>query len=210
MLSYLQLKNTHLKPNTLQSSVATFYLFLLGIGLGILSKFLDELPRGTLPFFLDILEVDRFLSRMPVWLVSALAITLFSKSPVKGAINVFLFYSSMISSYYWYSATFLGIFPYHKVRYWTILTLISPLIAYFCWYARKNNWFGNFLSIGIIATLFFYTFIKNMPFLDASSILDIITFILCLILIKRSFSKMIYLLFLGVLFSFAFSFFLST
>ncbi|MEG0550618.1 MAG: hypothetical protein RR554_05620 [Vagococcus sp.] len=208
MQSYLPSNHTHSKKFTLKEPLSILCIFFIGTGLGVLSKFLDEIPRGTLPLYLDILEIDRFLSRMSIWLLLALVITLFSKTPLKAAISVFFFYAGMIGSYYTYSATVLGIFPYHKVIYWIILTIISPFLAYLCWYTRENTRFGKILTIGVIAVMFYYTFTYKQPELSIASLLDILTFSLCLFLFKRPLNQIIYLTFISIFLSFTLSAFL--
>ncbi len=68
--------------------VSTTLLFLAGVILGVFSKMLDETASNALPFFLQVLDLGNFFSRMGVWLFLAMLISVYSKSPIRAAIHV--------------------------------------------------------------------------------------------------------------------------
>lgn len=78
--------------------------------LGVISKVLDTTSSNYLPYFLEILDLRNFFSRKGVWLFLAVIISVYSKSPIRAAINVFLFFVGMVSSYYLYTVMVAGFF----------------------------------------------------------------------------------------------------
>ena len=89
----------------------TFAILIFGIALGIVSKFFDTTASNELPFIVQYLDIRNFLGRFSIWVLIALCISLYSHSPFRAAINVFLFFLGMITSYYLYSAFIAGFFP---------------------------------------------------------------------------------------------------
>ncbi|HBI03442.1 MAG TPA: hypothetical protein DDY49_05370 [Paenibacillaceae bacterium] len=121
-------------------------LFIVGVILGVISKVLDTTPSNYLPYFLEIIDLGNFFSRMGIWISLAVAISVYSKSPVRSAINVFLFFVGMVSSYYLYTVLVAGFFPKSYMMIWIIMTCISPLFAFVCWYAKGNGIIAIFIS----------------------------------------------------------------
>ena len=121
-------------------------LFIVGVILGVISKVLDTTPSNYLPYFLEIIDLGNFFSRMGIWIFLAVVISVYSKSPVRSAINVFLFFVGMVSSYYLYTVLVAGYFPKSYMMIWIIMTCISPLFAFVCWYAKGNGIIAIFIS----------------------------------------------------------------
>ena len=67
---------------------------------------------------------------------------------------MFLFFAGMISSYYLYSALVAGFLPLNYALIWCGFTVISPLLACICWYAKGNGWVAMLISAGILGLLF--------------------------------------------------------
>lgn len=78
----------------------TFAILIFGIALGVASKFFDTTASNELPFIVQYLDIRNFLGRFSIWVLIALCISLYSHSPFRAAINVFLFFLGMITSYY--------------------------------------------------------------------------------------------------------------
>ncbi|MDQ0215808.1 hypothetical protein J2S13_002228 [Oikeobacillus pervagus] len=99
-------KNISLSRKILYSTL----LFVIGVILGVISKKLDSTASNLLPYFLEVLDLRNFLSRMGVWLFFGVLISVYNKSPVRSAINVFLFFVGMVGSYYLYTIMIAGFF----------------------------------------------------------------------------------------------------
>ena len=85
----------------------TIAIVILGIVLGVFSKYLDY-RQGYLPTFLmaldETFDLHNFFGRFSIWVMIAVCISVYSNSSIRAAINVFAFFTGMVSSYYWYSA----------------------------------------------------------------------------------------------------------
>lgn len=149
------------RPISMPLSRKIFYstsLFILGVILGVISKALDEIPSNELPYFLEILDLRNFFSRLGVWIFLAVLIAVYSKSPFRASLDVFLFFAGMVSSYYIYTIYIAGFFPKSYMMIWIIMTMLSPLLAFICWYAKGK---GN---IAIIISSVIFTFMTRQTF----------------------------------------------
>ena len=127
-------------------------IFIAGVILGVISKVLDTTPSNYLPYLLEIFDLGNFLSRIGVWIFLAVVISLYSKSPVQSAVNVFLFFAGMVGSYYLYTVLVAGFFPRSYMMIWMIMTCISPLFAFVCWYAKGKG----IIAISISSIIFVF------------------------------------------------------
>lgn len=167
----------------------TLAILLLGIALGIFSKYLDY-RQGFLPPLLqsldDALDLHNFLGRFAFWIVLAVGICVYSHSPVWAAIHVFTFFAGMVASYYWYATFVAGFFSGSYAMIWVGFTLLSPVLAFICWYAKGNGWISLILSSGIFAVLFNLTFAYGWTYFDLRSILELAALLCGWILLWRS------------------------
>ena len=134
-------------------------IFVLGICLGIGSKALDLTAVNELPYIVQILDITNFLGRFAIWIFIAACISVYSISPKRAALNVLLFFVGMVSSYYLYSTIVGGFFPKTYAMIWTGITVISPFLAYVCWYAKGNGRVAIIISGVITGVLFSQAFL---------------------------------------------------
>lgn len=138
----MKILNEIRRPINLPLSKKLLYtasIFVMGVILGVISKALDETASNLLPHFLEVLDLRNFLSRIGVWIFLAVLISVYSKSPVRSAINVFLFFVGMVGSYYLYTIRIAGFFPKSYMMIWVIMTVVSPFLAFICWYAKGKG-----------------------------------------------------------------------
>lgn len=138
----------------------SLFIFLSGVSLGVISKVLDQTPSNYFPFFLEVLDLGNFFSRIGVWLFFAIIISVYSKSPFRAAINVFLFFVGMVGSYYLYTIIFAGFFPKSYMMIWIMLTIVSPFLAFICWFAKGKGQ----LAIGISTVIMMFMFRQAFAF----------------------------------------------
>lgn len=128
--------------------INSFSIFITGVILGVISKILDETASNQLLFPLETLDLGNFFSRMGIWIFIAVIISLYSKSPIRSSINVFIFFVGMVGSYYLYTVAIAGFFPKsYMMMIWVVMTFISPFLAFVCWYARGKTRFPLFYQL---------------------------------------------------------------
>lgn len=182
----------------------TVAIMLLGVVLGVISKYLDCTASNELPFIIEYLDVTNFLGRFAIWILIAVGISVYSVSPVRAGINVFVFFVGMIASYYLYSTVVAGFFPKSYAMIWIGFTIISPILAFICWYAKGKSKVSLILSAGIIAILFNMTFLYGWIYFDIRSLLELLVFVCGLVVMKRSTIKEnIIMIVIGVALAFA-------
>ena len=168
--------------------INTIAILFLGIALGTFSKFLDfrqaELP-SVLMAIDEALDVHNFLGRFAIWVLIALCISIYSNSAIRASVNVFAFFVGMVTSYYLYSNYVAGFFPRSYAMIWFGFTIISPFLAFVCWYAKGKGKPAFMLSILILAVLFNMTFVYGWGYFEARSVLELIVFIIGLTVLRR-------------------------
>lgn len=161
-------------------------IFITGIILGLLSKILDTIPSNILPYFLEILDLNNFFSRMGVWIFLAVLISVYSASPVRSAINVFLFFAGMVGSYYLYTILVARFFPRAYMMIWIIMTCISPFIALVCWYAKGKGDVAVLLSSMIFMFLSRQAFAFGFWYFDIRYPLEFLLWIAVILVLYQS------------------------
>lgn len=165
---------------------------LLGVCLGTFSKYLDY-RQAALPGFLQqidaSLDLHNFLGTFAPWIVIAVFLSIKSPSPFQASENVFAFFAGMVASYYLYSNYVAGFFPKSYAMIWVGFTLLSPILAFFCWYAKRTGWLSIVISAGILGFLINCTLAYGMWYVDLRSALHLVTLILGILMLWRRSGK---------------------
>lgn len=178
--------------------VSSSLLFVAGVMLGLLSKLLDETASNLLPSFLQMLDLRNFFSRMGVWLFLAMLIAVYSKSPVRAAINVFVFFVGMVGSYYFYTVMAVGFFPKSYMMIWIMMTIISPFVEFVCWYARGKGLPAILISSLLVMFMSRQAFAFGFWYLDIRNILELLLWLVTIIVLYQSPKQLIKVVAVGL------------
>lgn len=172
-----------------QNLLNTTVIFILGIILGIFSKWLDSLSLyDSIPWhrFIEIIDLGNILSELPIWVLLAITISIFSESPKRASLNVFLFFLGMNISYHMYTVYMLGFNPKSYMIIWYSITLISPLLATLCWYAKKDSTIATMLRIIIFTTMMVFSFHIGWIYISLGRIVNTIFLIITVIVLWKN------------------------
>lgn len=174
-------------------------LLIIGIILGVISKVLDTTPSNYLPYFLQILDLGNFFSGMGIWLFLAVVISVYSKTPIRSAINVFLFFTGMVGSYYLYTVLVAGFFPKSYMMIWIFMTCISPFLAFVCWYAKGKGIIAITISSIIFMFMSRQAFSFGFWYFDIRYILEFILWIATIFVLYQSPKQIFQVVSIGLL-----------
>ena len=199
MIQFLNDIRKPIKTSLSRKFLYSTLLLIIGVILGVISKVLDTTPSNYLPYFLRILDLRNFFSGMGIWLYLAVVISVYSKTPIRSAINVFLFFTGMVGSYYLYTVLVAGFFPKSYMMIGIFMTCISPFLAFICWYAKGKG------IIAIAISSFIFMFISRQAFsfgfwyFDIRYILEFILWIATIFVLYQSPKQIIQVVFIGLL-----------
>lgn len=160
--------------------IYSLLILLLGIILGVFSKWLDNLTiydEIWWQHIIGILDLRNVFSYVGIWIFLAVTISVFSKTPLRAGLNVFLFFIGMTVSYHLYTIMFSGFNPKSYMMIWYGITAITPILAFICWYAKGNKKISIIISSVILAVMLKESFSVGIWYFYFKSIIDIILFL---------------------------------
>ena len=186
--------------------INTFIVLVFGIVLGIFSKWLDNTPLNDSimwkRFLLGYLDLGNVFSMIGIWLLIALCISIYSATPLRASINVFIFFLGMNISYHIYTIIFAGFNPMNYMMIWYFLTLFSPILAFICWYSKGAGIIPVIINTCIIEIMILCCFGIGIWYFDFTSIINTIIFIITLIILYNTPHKSIITLIGGLVIAF--------
>ena len=153
-----------------------------GVLLGVFQKYIDG--GVEMPQIFQTLDIVNYFGRFAVWLLLGTVISVYSSTPVRASVNTFLFFISMVSAYYFYCNFISGFLPTSYMMIWIVLSFVSPLIAYICWYAKGKGVIAVAISAVILGVIFSQAFLITQGFY-VTHILEVLTWAGALIVLRR-------------------------
>ena len=145
------------KPDCSQSTqskvLASAAIFIFGVLLGVFQKWIDSTGGEGLPYFILRWDPVNYFGRLAVWILLAVIIAVFSKTPLRASINDFLFFIGMVGGYYVYCNFVLGFLPVSYMMIWVAFSFAAFFMAYVCWYAKGEGLPAVIITGGIWGVL---------------------------------------------------------
>lgn len=124
----------------MKSILKPHWMFILGLGLGIISRLLDIYAEN----------LGEIFSQMAIWILLGTIISIYSKTKKQAMFNMLPFCIGMLITYYITAIITKGVYSNIYIIGWTIFALCSPIFAYFTWMTKEKGIFSKITSVGII------------------------------------------------------------
>ena len=164
-------------------------IVVLGLLLGTIAKMTDSIS-----------VIGEIGTELGVWVFLATLIAVYSRYPVSAAVNVLVFFLSMLCSYYLYGQFILGFFPSAYFMGWLIIALLSPIAGFFIWFSKGRGMPSILIAALPISLLFslgypaFYTY-------DITLILTLLFGAVLTIILSKTAKQRIILFCISILFA---------
>ena len=155
-------------------------ILLFGIALGVFSKWLDNMGINDAIWWqhiLGIIDLRNVFSEFAIWLLIALAISVYSGSALRAGLNVFLFFAGMCISYHLYTIVFAGFNPQRYMMIWYGFTLLSPALAFICWYGKGETIVSLIIDILILEVMMSVCFAIGFLYFAVTRIINVVIFL---------------------------------
>ena len=111
----------------------------------------------------------------------------------------------MCAAYHLYTVLFAGFNPSSYMLIWSGITLLSPLLAVFCWYAKGNGAVPVIIDTAIIAVFALSCFSIGLIYISLRGILYLLVFVAACAVLYRDQKQMLISLAAGFLLAFLIS-----
>lgn len=125
-------------------------------------------------------------------------IAVLSKSSKRAALNVFIFFIGMNSSYHIYTIYVCGFNPKSYMIIWYTITFLSPLLTIFCWYAKKDSKFSMISRVCIFTTMMIFVFYLGWIYISFGRIFNFIFLTMLIVILWKGLKEITLNLLLAV------------
>ena len=160
--------------------------FVLGMILGITSKYLDTVAVDESWMTTVLHSLGNLFTRLGIWVWIATLVAAYSRTLRRAAINTFVFFIGMLLSYYIYSAYLFGFFPTSYFIRWGGIALVSPLLAAVVWKAKNNERLAMILSALPMGLMLSLSLSIGFFYVDLTHVEELIMYVfLCAVFYKN-------------------------
>ena len=183
MIKYLNnIRQPQTKLSAKSKTLISIGIALAGLLLGVFQKYIDG--GVEMPQIFQSLDIVNYFGRLGVWILLGTVISVYAGTPLRASLNTFLFFISMVSGYYLYCNLVSGFLPTSYMMIWIVLSAVSPLLAYICWYAKGKGAVAVAISALILGISFSQAFLITQGFY-VTQVLEVLTWIVVLIVLRR-------------------------
>lgn len=175
-----------------------------GIALGIFSKWLDELSLDSSIWWhriVETLDLGNVFSEFSVWFLIAAAVAVFSRNPKRAAVNTFLFFAGMCAAYHLYTVVFGGFNPLSYMIIWYGITLLSPVLAVICWYAKGSGIVAAAICSLILTVMARSCFSTGWFYIYPNGFLNILFFLGTVLILHKDLKRTVITVIFGLILS---------
>ena len=122
-------------------------MFIIGLLTGFLVKEID-IHFYTQHFGMSLSDI---FSKVGIWVLIGVAVSLYSKSAKWAMLNVFTFCIGMLITYYLTAVLTDSVFGWAYIKGWTVFACFSPLMAYLVTLTKRKGALSLLIKIGIFA-----------------------------------------------------------
>ena len=144
-------------------------------------------------------DLRNVFSEIGIWIFLAVTISVFSKTPLRAGLNLFLFFAGMTVNYHLYTIVFSGFNPKSYMMIWYGITAVTPILAFICWYAKGNHKISIMISAGILAVMLRVSFSIAIWYFSFKSVIDTLLFLGTMIVLYTKPKNSIYSLLFAVI-----------
>ena len=173
------------KPSTGLKVFRTVLIVLLGIGIGVLQKWLDSTDISELPRIVETLDIVNFFGRLGIWILLGVVIAVHASTPLRASINTSLFFLGMLGGYYLYCQFALGFLPVRYMIVWIVIAIATLVIAYGVWYSVGYGPVSIVLSAIILGVSFSQAFLITQGF-QVTHLLEVLCWVIMLVVLRRT------------------------
>ena len=165
-------------------------LILLGIAFGVLAKAGDVSGHGDI-----IREIFSSFGTVStgvfIWAVVCTIIAVLSPNKVLAAVNVFLFLSAAIISYYLYSYFVVHYFVWRIAKFWLIMLVPSMILGFIVWHVKVSRVLKYLTIIFGTLIMIYDIFFLQGGITPISLIMNMILYVIFLVFLISASSKKI-------------------
>lgn len=165
-------------------TITTIIIFIAGVMIGVLQKWIDGTPVNELPLVLQQMDIGNYFGRLAIWILLAVIISVFSKTPFRASINTFLFFIGMIAGYYAYCHFVLGFLPVSYMMLWIAIAFAAFFLAYICWYAKGRGVISILISACILGVLLAQA-VSLLQGIYVYHVMELITWVIAVLILWR-------------------------